>query len=43
MSDDILKIGNKIEIDKVSKIKENNEKTDVYVSQILDLDEDSKE
>ncbi len=38
MADDILKVGNKIEIDKISKIKENNIKSDVYVSQILELD-----
>ena len=43
MADDILKVGNKIEIDKISKIKENNVRSDVYVSQILELNENNGE
>lgn len=43
MSDDILKVGNKIEIDKVSKADEGYAGSEVYVSQILELDENGEE
>lgn len=43
MSDDILKVGNKIEIDKVSKADEGYAGAEVYVSQILELDENGEE
>jgi len=43
MFDDILKIGNKIELDKINKLSGNAQKGDIYVSQILDLDEKKQE
>lgn len=43
MSDDILKVGNKIEIDKVSKTVESYTSSEVYVSQILGFDENGEE